>query len=226
MYRSTRRNLAAGAAVAVFVGGGALAAMAATGHGPLGTSHVTRRAHGRTVSGALARAAGYLDVSPAQLRADLKSGKTLGQVADATPGKSEAGLIEALAAVGRRQLAARASSLTGRVTAEVRRPYGPGGLARGALFNARVYLGLSPAQLRGDRRSGMTLGQIAAATPGKSLAGLVEALVKARAEALAAAVAAGTLTKAQQETRVAKLTERVTALVDRKPSAAKRRNDG
>jgi hypothetical protein len=226
MYRSTRRNLAAGAAVAVFVGGGALAAMAATGHGPLGASHTTRRAHGRTVSGALARAAGYLGVSPAQLRADLKSGRTLGQVADTTPGRSEAGLIETLAAVRRRQLAARAASLTSRVTAEVRRPYGPSGLARGALFNARAYLGLSPAQLRSDRRSGMTLGQIAAATSGKSQAGLIQALVKARTEALAAAVAAGTLSKAQEGTRVAKLTERVTALVDRKPSAAKRRHAG
>jgi hypothetical protein len=226
MYRSTRRNLAAGAAVAVFVGGGALAAMAATGHGPLGASQVTRRAHGRRVSGALARAAGYLDVSPAQLRADLKSGKTLGQVADATPGKSQAGLIEALAAVGRRQLAASAASLTDRVTAEVRRPYGPGGLARGALFNARVYLGLSPAQLRGDRRSGMTLGQVAAATPGKSQAGLIAALVAARSEALAAAVSAGTLTKAQEDKRVSDLSQRVTVLVDRKPSAAKRRHDG
>ncbi len=210
----------------MFAGGGALAAMAATGHGPLGASHATPRAHGRTVSGALARAARYLDVSPAQLRADLKSGRTLGQVADATPGRSQAGLIEALATVRRRQLAARAASLTSRVTAEVRRPYGPSGLARGALFSARVYLGLSPAQLRGDRRSGMTLGQIADTTPGKSQAGLIEALVKARTEALAAAVAAGTLSKAQEETRVAKLTDRVTALVDRKPSAAKRRHAG
>jgi hypothetical protein len=225
MYRSTRRELAAGAAVAVFLGGGALAAMAATGHGPIGASHGARPAR-RTVSGALAKAAGYLDVSPARLRADLKSGKTLGQVAAAAPGKSETGLIQVLAAARQRQLASSAASLTRRVTAEVRRPYGPNGSARGALFNARVYLGLTPAQLRGDRRSGMTLAQIADATRGKSQAGLIQALVTARTETLAAAVAAGTLTKPEEQARVAELTKRVTALVERKSSRARRRRAG
>ncbi len=41
-------------------------------------------------------AAGYLGVTPAQLRADLRAGRSLAQVADATPGKSATGLTETL----------------------------------------------------------------------------------------------------------------------------------
>jgi hypothetical protein len=227
MYSRTKRNLAAAAAVAVFAGGGALAAMAATGHAPVGrAAHGHRSTHRGAVGGPLGKAAGYLGVSPAQLRHDLKSGRTLGEVADATPGRSEAGLIEVLEAARRAQLAASAAGLTRRVTAQVRRPYCPSGLARGALFNARVYLGLTPAQLRADRRSGLTLAQIAEQTPGKSQAGLVEALAAARREALAAAVAAGTLTAAEDQARAAKLTKRVSALVEHRPSRARQRHSG
>jgi hypothetical protein len=46
-------------------------------------------------------AASYLDVAPQQLLADLLAGKTLAQVADATPGKSQAGLVSALTAARR-----------------------------------------------------------------------------------------------------------------------------
>ena len=72
----------------------------------------------------------------------------------------------------------------------------------------------------------MTLAQIADATPGESQAGLIQALVTARTETLAAAVAAGTLTKAEEQARVAELTRRVTALVEHKPSRARRRRSG
>jgi hypothetical protein len=56
-----------------------------------------------------ASAASYLGVSLAQLRSDLEGGKTLAQLAAATPGKSSDGLIAALAAAKLQQLAARAA---------------------------------------------------------------------------------------------------------------------
>jgi hypothetical protein len=55
-------------------------------------------------------AASYLGVSAAQLHSDLKSGKTLAQVADATSGRSEAALIEALVTARRTRLEAAVAS--------------------------------------------------------------------------------------------------------------------
>lgn len=60
--------------------------------------------------GAGAIAAQYLGLSVAQLRSDVRAGKTLAQVADATPGKSSAGLIAALESARRARLAAAASA--------------------------------------------------------------------------------------------------------------------
>lgn len=55
-------------------------------------------------------AASYLGMPAAQLQGDLKSGKTLAEVANATSGKSEAGLIEALVAARRARLGAAVAS--------------------------------------------------------------------------------------------------------------------
>jgi hypothetical protein len=97
---------------------------------------------------------------------------------------------------------------------------GPGrlGLHR-RLFSAGLsaaasYLGLSQSELATQLRSGKTLAQIAAATPGKSAAGLVDALVAATTTKLDAAVKAGRLTPALEQTILAKLRAGVTALVD------------
>jgi hypothetical protein len=49
-------------------------------------------------------AAAYLGVSSQQLQSELRSGKTLAQLADASAGKSEAGLIAALLAAKRSRL--------------------------------------------------------------------------------------------------------------------------
>jgi hypothetical protein len=55
-------------------------------------------------------AASYIGTSAAQLQSDLKSGTTLAEVADATNGKSAAGLVEALVAARRARLAAAVAS--------------------------------------------------------------------------------------------------------------------
>jgi hypothetical protein len=198
--RSLKQKLLAGAAAALILAGATMAAVtAAQSSGP-------HRAKG----GPLVSAAGYLGVSVAQLQSELKSGKSLAEIANATSGKSASGLIDALVSVDRTRLAAAAASLPKRVAAQVAAPGGPGG----AITPAR-YLGLSPAQLHSELHSGRSMAQIADATPGKSAAGLVATIVTARKATLKAWVAAGVITQAQADTRAANMTKRVTAVVNR-----------
>jgi hypothetical protein len=65
-----------------------------------------------------ATAAHYLGVAPAQLQSGLRAGKTLAQIADATPGRSQAGLIAALDGARRARLAA--ATAAGRLPASRR----------------------------------------------------------------------------------------------------------
>ena len=217
MSRALKRRLALGVAIAALLAGGAVAATGATrSHSASlrARAAALRRQAGRD----LGVAAGYLGVPVAQLRADERSGETLAEVAKTTAGRSEAGLIAALVAIRQAKLAAASARLPERVAAEVNRL--PGGTARHALSRAVAgYLGLTPTQLRGKLRSGRTLAQVADATAGRSEAGLIQAIVAARSQQLAAALANGRLTKAAEAARLAGLTKRVTALVNRSRSA-------
>lgn len=198
------------------------------GHGP-GDGH--RGGHG----GDLAAAATYLGVTQADLLTSLQSGKTLAQVAGATNGKTVAGLIDALVAAEKTELAAAVTAgeitqaqadqmtatLTAHVTAEVngtRPARGPGGLGHGArgdeLTAAATYLGVTETALTTQLQAGKTLAQVADATSGKSTAGLIDALVAAEKTELAAAVTAGTITQAQSDQIASTLTARFTALVN------------
>jgi uncharacterized protein YwbE len=96
--------------------------------------------HQRRQPAALATSAAYLGVGAAQLRAELKAGRSLAQIADATTGKSATGLVDALVRAREATLeSALASGLIGahterqqlaavrrRITAEVQRkpPHG------------------------------------------------------------------------------------------------------
>jgi hypothetical protein len=212
MNRVLRKKLLIGlATVAVIVGVTAAAVMAAQP----GARHHRR--------GPLATASGYLGVSTAQLRSELRSGKSLAEIADATAGKSDAGLIAALEAAGKEKLTADAAKLPSVVTAEVERVGGPaaahtrggrGGHGR-VLATAASYLGVSAAHIRAQLLAGKTLAQITEASAGKSVTGLIEALVAARRAALAKALAAGTLTQAQANVALPKLTAHATAEVNR-----------
>ncbi len=200
-----RKLLLALAACAVLAGATTAVVMAAQP-----SSHARSASHARR-GGLLVTAAAYLGVSPGQLRDELDSGRSLAAIADATPGKSAAGLIAAVEAAQHAKLAALAAGVPGRVTAEVDAPRD----RNRRLAAAAVYLGMSAAQVRGELRSGRTLAQLAAASPGKSQAGLIEALVTAGRAALAAEVSAGTVTQAQATATAAKLTDRVSAQVTR-----------
>jgi hypothetical protein len=165
--------------------------------------------------GTLATAASYLGVSSAQLHRELRSGESLAQIADATPGKSASGLIHVLESTRETKLADAAANVPKRVAAEVNRRWLP--RHGGVLGVSERYLGLSATRLRGELRAGKTLAQIAAATPGKSAAGLIEAFLSSRRSALDAEVSAGVLSQERADALLAKYKTRITARVQRTP---------
>jgi hypothetical protein len=245
MRRSVKQKVVAAAAVALLLAGGSIAAVSATGQSNPRRHGAHRRAH-RARAHELAAAASYLGVSPTQLAAELRGGKSLAQVADAIPGKSSSGLIGALVATRKAKLAAAAAKVPQRVAVEVNRAGGPaaGGPLNGssragrraASGAARIvtlfaspkalgtvaagYLGVDAAQLQSDLRAGRSLAQVADATAGKSQAGLVAALLAARRSGLAGAVVAGRLTPAQRDARAVRLQKHVSAFVQRKFAGA------
>ncbi len=65
-------------------------------------------------AGSFSAATAYLGISPTQLFAEIRSGKTLAQIANSTSGKSASGLIAAMVAAQQSQLDAAVKS--GRIT--------------------------------------------------------------------------------------------------------------
>ncbi len=230
MRRFALRRLTFAALGAALLAGGVAAVIANgdSGGGPptarlefAGAPNAHRHAHGEA-----GMVAGYLGIGAAQLREELASGKTLAQIANATSGKSAAGLIDAIVAArtGRIEAARaagkiphaaasrRLAALRARVTAQVNRRR----LAArtGMLSAAAGYLGLSESQVRSELRSGRTLAQLAGSRPGKSSAGLVAALVGARRSSIQAALAASRRRQGAEEARLSSVQKRIEALVN------------
>ena len=178
--------------------------------------------------GLLPAAAAYLGVTPVALRTELRSGKSLAQVATAK-GKSVDGLKTALVAAIKTKVdaakaagkldAARADRLLQRapqlverlVNAKPRARAQRAKAARGGLLKAAAtYLGVTNAQLVTDLRAGKSLAQVATAKS-KSVDGLKQALLAALKQKVDAAVAAGRLDAA----RAQKLLERAPAHIER-----------
>jgi len=225
-----RRLLIVGMLLLALGAAGTGAALAASSNG---SGHPRGRPAGRHHAGAshavLAAAANYLGTTPSQLREDLRGGKTLAELAT-TSGHTEAGLIEALVAARKAQLSSTEADVQQRVIALVRGHHGAAvgrGAARPGLGRAaRNYLGLSGAQLRQQLAAGKTLGQIADASPGRSEAGLIEALIAARKRRVAAARAAGLIPAGQVGAIEARIPQRVKALVERVPALRARHPAG
>jgi polyhydroxyalkanoate synthesis regulator phasin len=88
------------------------------------------------------------------------------------------------------------------------------GHRRGAQLQAAAsYVGLTVAQLHKRLEDGKTLAQVAK-DQGKSVDGLVQAMLAEKAKALDGAVKAGKLTKAERDDLVAGLKKRITDLVN------------
>jgi len=112
-----------------------------------------------------------------------------------------------LGIVVRRAFAERHKGLVGRIV-QVHR-----------LGAAAKYLGMTPKEVRTVRQSGRSLAQIAA-SKGKSVDGLVAAIVAPAKARAAKAVSNGKLTQQRADELIARLTERVQALVKRVPATS------
>jgi hypothetical protein len=191
--------------------------------------------------GVLQAASGYLGVPVSTLLADVRSGKSLADVAAATSGKSEDGLVAVLVASVESQLdkavsAGKLSSaeeskleanLSQRLTTlvEAKKPAAPAMRPRGFAFGfglggvaqaASGYLGVPVSTLLADVRSGKSLADVAAATSGKSEDGLVAVLVASVESQLDKAVSAGKLSSAQEGKLETNLPQRLKMLVEAK----------
>jgi len=148
-------------------------------------------------------AAAQLGISPSKLSDALK--------------KALADRVDAAVAAGR-ITKAEGDAIKQRIQAQDFPLLFGGGLHRGfghlAGFDAASdYLGLTEAQLRTELEGGKSLAQVAR-DHGKSVDGLVAALVNAAKEKLDRAVAAGRLTKAQEDEMLNGLQNRITNLVN------------
>ncbi len=222
MARVAKRRVALLVALAAALGGGTAVAIAATGRSHPPRSHV--RAGRTSQSGAhrhgvLSAASAYLGVPVSQLRAELAGGKTLAQIANATPGKSAAGLVAALvSAVSERRSNATAGNAQARVEALVnhQRVEHAFGARHNLLPVAGAYLGLTRHELLSKVRSGLTLAEIADATPGKSAQGLREALLASFKQRLSTLAAAHPLSQHAEAARLQRFEARVTRLLNRR----------
>ena len=216
-------------------GGGT--ALASKGKGQTKNTLAARSGERHGPGDELDAAASYLGTTAASLMTQLQSGKTLAQVAT-TSGKSTTGLVAALVAAEKTEIAAAVTAgkltqaqadqitptLTQRFTDLVngvhpaggpRRDFGhgPGG-GGDELAAAAAYLGSTTANLLTQVEAGKTLAQVAAATNGKSAAGLIAALVAAEKTEIAGYVSSGKLTQANADQLLATLTARFTDFVN------------
>jgi len=208
MKKRTKIALGAGAALAVAGAGGAMAA------GQLSPSSESEAV--------VDDAAEQLGVEPAELSDALKQA-----LANRLDEAVKAGsLTEAQAEAMKQRLESNDFPLFGGPALGDRG--GPGHhLGNGpGLDAAASFLGVTEGKLRTELQSGKTLAEVAKAE-GKTVVGLVDALVTAATKRLDQAVADGRLTKAQRDEIVASLEERTTAMVNgERPAFREQRGPG
>jgi hypothetical protein len=221
-----RLILLVSAFVTLAVGGTALAAQAVRDNPRSGVA-----AKAKVRGGLLNAAAEYLELSPLELRAEVRTGKSLAQVAT-MQGKSVSALKAALLTAFRASIdtaltsgrldPARAQKLVARAPAIVERlvQRTPNARAKrahvrgGMLKVAGDYLGLSPKELVYELRSGTSLADVANAR-GKSVDGLERALFAAFKAKVDAAVAAGRLDAARAQRLLERAPAHIEKLVNR-----------
>jgi phage FluMu protein gp41 len=198
-----------------------------------------RHGGGILAADVLTPAASFLGISVSTLESDLSSGKTLAQEA-AAKGKTASDLIDAIVAAEKKVLDAEVaagwitssqeSALVGAITKAVTNLVNNGppvvgvGKGSGLLQTAASYLGLSVSDLGSALQSGKTLADEAKAQ-GKTVDGLVQALLAPLKSRLDQRVSAGDITQAQENAILANETTRLTNLVNgTKPSGTVRMN--
>jgi len=200
----------------------------------------------RILGNLLDGSATYLGLTMGDLKTKLP-GTSLGAIANATPGKSRAGLVADLqnsvsAAIDK---AFAANTIT-KEQSDKAKADAPGQIAKfvdhvyeqrpapktttrapkvtefvgDAIAVARDYLGISQADLTKAFREGKSLGDVANATAGKSRDGLVAQLTTAANTRIDKAATDGKVTAAAAAALKGQVTSAVTALVDRKGPTA------
>ncbi len=202
-----KRKLVAGAAAVAAVAGGGAAIAATTDNSPTATS-----------SAIVADAASQLGIQSSALTSALEKAEENQIDAQVTAGT----LTQAQGAAIKAEIAAGTVPLVGvgggghgfGHGGPGGGPWGgPGGGPFGNLDAAASYLGVTSAGLQTDLQGGQTLAQVAAAQ-GKTVDGLVSALVTAAKSDLDAQVTAGNLTAAQETSIESNLTAHITDLVN------------
>ena len=175
----------------------------------------------------LKAAAQYLQIDRAELVKDARAGQTLAQIATAR-GKSvdglEAAMVQAVktkldaAVTAGRLTAAQEQTKLARVQKFVDRLVNAKLAARPAararvLAVAAKYIGIKPRALASELK-GKSLGQVAAAH-GKTVSGLKDALLKPFKARLEKAVAAGRISSADAQARLAKISARLDELINK-----------
>ncbi len=224
MGRMLRRRVALGVALAAILAGGTAVALGATTtpKHTRGTRQTRTHARREKRQSMIQAASSYLGLTPAQIAEQLHQGKSLAQIAAATPGKSEAGLVAAMTAAVKSKIPAPPADLEARIKAIVNRTPGTE-LARHARLGARrhgalravvlSYLGMTRHQLIKELKTGKTIAQVADSTPGRSAAGLTEALLATVRVKLDAKVAAHKLTKGDESAHLTLFKARISHLL-------------
>ena len=200
--------------------GGAAAALAALGGGAAFAATQLDSPSARSQA-IINDAAGQLGVQPDKLSGALKKALEDQLQADVTAGR----LTQAQADAQKKRIESGDYPLLGtgggfgpRVGGFGRGGFGHHGFGAGLLADfstAATYLGLTPAQLRTDLMGGKSLADVATAQ-GKTVDGLVSTLVAAVEKQLDAAVTAGKLTSAEEQTIEKNLQQQITDLVNGK----------
>ncbi len=224
MGRILRRRVALSVALAAILAGGTAVALGATTtpKHTRGTRQTRSHARGEKRRSMIQAASSYLGLTPAQIAEALHQGKSLAQLAAATPGKSEAGLVAAMTEAVKAKIPTPPADLEARVKAIVNRTPGTelarharlGGRRHGALRAAVLtYLGMTRHQLIKELKTGKTIAQVADSSPGKSAAGLTEALLATVKGKLDAKVAAHELTKSDESAHLTLFRARISRLL-------------
>ncbi len=214
-----RRRIALAVALTAVLAGGTAVALGATREGHQRVRHArSHRGAAARRSGLLDAASSYLGTSKSRLQLQLQSGKSLAQIAKATPGKSEAGLVTALVAAVKSKLPSPPGDLETRIQALVNRTPATersrhlrhaGGRHSALRAVMLSYLGLTRRQLVEQLKTGKTIAQVADSIPGKSATGLTDAIVKAFSAKLDNAVATHRLSKHAEAQHLTQLRARI-----------------
>jgi hypothetical protein len=209
-----------GAALSLaFLAGVAFApTIVSTASAQIGGDAAEVRQHAGRGGDLLRAAAEFIGITVEQLRTEMGTDKSLADVAVAH-GKTRDALITALTTAQSQRIA--------EIVDHKGFPQKPGpgkrlaAHVRADVFQvASAYLGISAEDLRTQLRSGKSLAEIAAATPGKTKAGLVAAIVADETARIDKAVADGKLTAEQAARLKAGLAERVGQMVERSMTAS------